>query len=261
MAELGPDDRPVTVAGVARLLRPGIEGPAEGAVRELRGTGTLPPMFLFHPAGGRRRSTAAWSGGCRGSGPASVSNDCQDPAMSPNEPPSTRELIRRRRPDGPWALGGWSYGGLLAQETARLLTAHGRVEALLLIDSVLPLPGPPVPPAGLARQRFADFAAYVERTYGSPLPLPYDELAALDDDEQIARVVKALEQAVDLPPAVLEHQRTSYLDLRSGERHTRARTTAGPCCAGRRCPPRTPSGTRATSGPTRRWAGTPTAAT
>ncbi|WP_030688192.1 alpha/beta fold hydrolase [Streptomyces sp. NRRL B-1347] len=130
--------------------------------------------------------------------------------------------IRERSPAGPWLIGGWSYGGLLAQEAARLLSPHGRVAALVLLDSVLPLPAQ-LSPDDEARRRFTAFAAYVERTYGSPLALPYEELARLDDTARIDLVTKCLEQAVELPRAVLDHQRASYLDLRGGERHTPGR--------------------------------------
>lgn len=47
--------------------------------------------------------------------------------------------IRQIRPEGPWTLGGWSYGGVVAQETARLLSRAGEVTALVLVDSILPL--------------------------------------------------------------------------------------------------------------------------
>lgn len=43
---------------------------------------------------------------------------------------------------------------------------------------------------------------------------------ALDDDhERIDRVLRTLRGAVRVPPAALEHQRASYLDLRIGEAH------------------------------------------
>jgi polyketide synthase 13 len=92
----------------------------------------------------------------------------------------------------------------------------------VLIDSVLPLPHVGLDPGQEARRRFAGFAAYVEQAYGSPLVLPYDELARLDDFAQIELLISILQRTVQLPEAVLTHQRDSYLDLRSGERHTPA---------------------------------------
>ncbi|MCZ4119423.1 beta-ketoacyl synthase N-terminal-like domain-containing protein [Streptomyces sp. H39-S7] len=211
---------PATVAGIAGLLRPRLEAPVSGPLRVLREGGSRPPLFLIHPAGG---STAVYRALVQRLGddqPCYGLERLPGPDAVHERAAAYARLVRETRPQGPWLLGGWSYGGVVAQETARLLAADGSVPALILIDSVLPLPVPELPPLEEARRRFADFAAYVGRTYGSPLPLPYEELATLDDAGQIALVVKALEQAADLPAAVLEHQRTSYLDLRSGERHT-----------------------------------------
>ncbi|MDT3396041.1 beta-ketoacyl synthase N-terminal-like domain-containing protein [Streptomyces sp. B1866] len=211
---------PGTVAGIAAVVRPGLEEPVSGPLRTLRAEGSRPPLFLIHPAGG---SAAVYRGLADRLG-------ADQPVVGLERLPELTEvseraaayarLVREASPAGPWAVGGWSYGGVVAQETARLLAGHGTVTSLVLVDSVLPLPAPELSPLEEVRRRFAAFAEYVERTYGSPLPIPYEQLAALADAEQIELVIKALEHAVDLPPAVLEHQRTSYLDLRSGERHT-----------------------------------------
>lgn len=217
---------PATVESVAALLRPHLEGEATtadaGPVRVLSPGGSRPPLFLSHPAGG---STAVYR-----TLTARIGEDrpCYGLERLPHltsvaeRARHCADLIRETAPEGPWLLGGWSYGGMLAQETARILAAEegpGAVPSLVLIDTVLPLPAPGLAPLQEARRRFAAFAEYVERTYGAPLTLPYEELALLDDAGQVDLVVKELEAAVEPPPAVLEHQRTSYLDLRSGERH------------------------------------------
>jgi thioesterase domain-containing protein len=50
--------------------------------------------------------------------------------------------LRRRQPRGPYRLGGWSFGGVVAFEMALQLTASGEHVALLaLLSSHLPLPG------------------------------------------------------------------------------------------------------------------------
>lgn len=235
---------PATVESAADRLRPLLDAAPTGPLRPLA---PPPPggasLFLAHPAGGTSavyRPLAERLSAPTDSRTGYGSHGLERLAGPGQEAVTERarryaRLLRETEPEGPWILAGWSYGGVLAHETARLLTAGdtGRpeapgVRALVLIDSVLPLP----PRRGRtplqeARRRFGAFAAYVERTYGSPLPLPYEELAALDDTGQIELVVKALEQTVDPPRAVLEHQRTSYLDLRSGERHTPG-TFAGP---------------------------------
>ncbi|KAL8723397.1 MAG: hypothetical protein Q9225_000313 [Loekoesia sp. 1 TL-2023] len=59
--------------------------------------------------------------------------------------------IKRRQPRGPYLLGGWSAGGIIAYEAAyQLIQSGDTVEHLLLIDSPCPLLFPPLP-ASLVR--------------------------------------------------------------------------------------------------------------
>ncbi len=193
-------------------------GPGRTPLRTFPPTGPATPLFLAHAAGGSSAVYARLAARLDGDRPVHGYDRQADPDDVPGRAAEFARRIRETCPNGPWVLGGWSYGGLVAQEAAGLLTPHGRIDALVLLDSVLPLPTR-LTPAELALTHFRGFAAYVERTYGTALDLPYDELAGLDDTARIDLVVKVLRDTVELPEAVLEHQRTSYLDLRSGERH------------------------------------------
>ncbi|KAI9801586.1 MAG: Type I Iterative PKS [Sarcosagium campestre] len=54
--------------------------------------------------------------------------------------------IRRRQPNGPYIIGGWSVGGVIAYEAAYQLIQSGEtVEQLILIDAPCPLLLPPLP--------------------------------------------------------------------------------------------------------------------
>ncbi|KAF2129822.1 polyketide synthase-like protein [Dothidotthia symphoricarpi CBS 119687] len=54
--------------------------------------------------------------------------------------------IKRRQPTGPYLVGGWSAGGVMAYEVARLLVNSGdKVENLVLIDSPCPVALAPLP--------------------------------------------------------------------------------------------------------------------
>ena len=216
---IGPDDAETSIAAIADRLRPLLDARIAGTLRVLRAQGSRPPLYLIHPAGGSSAVYLPLARRLSGEQPCFGLERLSDLTECAERAAHYAQLIRAKHPDGPWSVGGWSYGGLVAQETARLLQPHGEVSALILIDSVLPLSPADLDPAQETRQRFAGFAEYIRRTYGSRLILPYDELALLDDADQIDHVIKALKHAADLPPAVLEHQRTSYLDLRSGERH------------------------------------------
>jgi polyketide synthase 13 len=217
----GADAGPATIASLASRLRPLLDTPAIGPLRVLRRHGSRPPLFLIHPAGGSSAVYRSLARRLDDEQPCFGLERLADLQEVGERAAEYARVIRATRPSGPWAIGGWSYGGLVAQEAAQLLQAEGgEVTALVLIDSVLPLPAPGFSPQEEARSRFAAFADYVRDTYGSTLTLPYAELAQLDDAGQIELIIKALQQTADLPPAVLDHQRDSYLDLRSGERHT-----------------------------------------
>ncbi|KAI4190373.1 MAG: hypothetical protein L6R41_000825 [Letrouitia leprolyta] len=54
--------------------------------------------------------------------------------------------MKRRQPDGPYSVGGWSAGGVMAYEIVRQLTGAGdRVDRLVLIDSPSPAMIEPLP--------------------------------------------------------------------------------------------------------------------
>ncbi|MFI9154631.1 amino acid adenylation domain-containing protein [Streptomyces sp. NPDC053367] len=102
------------------------------------------PWFLVHPAGGgvlcyrelaRRLGTPCY--GLQAPGPA----DGQRPLDDVGELASlyVRALLKER-PSGPYRIGGWSSGAVVAAEMARLLEERGaKVERLLVIDCPAPL--------------------------------------------------------------------------------------------------------------------------
>ncbi|MFJ5304849.1 acyltransferase domain-containing protein [Streptomyces sp. NPDC088350] len=174
------------------------------------------PLFLFHAAGGTAdvyRTLAQRLGEDR---PVHGLDRIEDARTVSEKARRYVEAITAAQPNGPCVLAGWSFGGFVAQETARQLTAAGReVDLVALIDSVRPLPRP-----DSIRTHLTGFAQHIADTYGVQLPLPYGDLVAMDDDrERIDLVLDVLRGAVRVPPAALEHQRASYLDLRIGEAH------------------------------------------
>ncbi|WP_306319720.1 MULTISPECIES: beta-ketoacyl synthase N-terminal-like domain-containing protein [unclassified Streptomyces] len=220
------DDPPTAAALPALAVLPdpaelptyGTPGPL---LRTFPGDGPGTPLFLAHAAGGSSDVYGRLAARLDGQRPVFGFDRVETPDDVPGRAAEFARRIRELKPEGPWVVGGWSYGGVVAHEAARLLARHGEVPTLVLIDSILPLPAPPTrSPAEDARRRFADFATYITTTYGIEFDPPYEELGTLTDTAQIDLVLKLLEQAVDLPGSVLAHQRTSYLDLRSGERHT-----------------------------------------
>ncbi|MFJ9742369.1 beta-ketoacyl synthase N-terminal-like domain-containing protein [Streptomyces sp. NPDC101166] len=215
-----------TVAEAAASVERALSVRPEGPLRVLSAVGSRAPLFLFHAAGGRcdvyrglAERLGSRPGGRR---PVYGCDRLDDVRTVAGKARRYADAIAAAHPDGPCALGGWSFGGFLAQETARQLVAAGReVELVALIDSVRPLPRPDRAPADLARDRFEGFARHAADAYGVRLELPYDELVAMDDDgDRVDAVLRALREAAPgVPPAALEHQRASYLDLGIGEAH------------------------------------------
>jgi thioesterase domain-containing protein/acyl carrier protein len=83
--------------------------------------------------------------------------------------------LRRRQPYGPYNLGGWSAGGILAYRAAQSLIESGEVvKNLILIDS-------PVPTKGLDRlpQHFYDFCNKVHLFGEKPGNAPTSTAAAV----------------------------------------------------------------------------------
>ncbi|WP_406442254.1 acyltransferase domain-containing protein [Streptomyces sp. NBC_00631] len=210
-----------TVAeAAARIRQPAPGGPTP--LRPSNGTtGTRPPLFLFHAAGSPTTVYRALTERLGDDRPVYGLERLEDALTVPERARRHAEAITAAHPDGPCVLGGWSFGGFLAQETARQLTAAGReVELVVLIDSVRPLLPPGSTPADRVRAHLTGFARHIADTYGVRLDLPYDDLVATaDDGERIDRVLRALRETAVVPPAALAHQRASYLDLRTGEAH------------------------------------------
>ncbi|MFJ8911186.1 SDR family NAD(P)-dependent oxidoreductase [Amycolatopsis sp. NPDC102389] len=209
-----------TIAAMADLLRDAIEGRGGCPVRPLREGGT-DPVFLFHPAGG---PTSVYEGLVRllpDGRPVYGLERIDDEDTVEDKAECYLELIREIQPRGPYRLGGWSFGGCLAYETARRLTAAGeRVDLVFMIDSILPLPAPGKAAHEILLDRFDRFAEHVERTYGVPLDIPREDLVRLGDDEQIRLVISELAaQVPGMGHGVLRHQYESYVDARVAERY------------------------------------------
>ena len=102
--------------------------------------------------------------------------------------------IRSVQPDGPYRIGGYSFGGKVVFEIARQLTNEGYgVELLSIIDTVAPKTEP---------EKFCEVfedADYLVRfsyiysySMGHPLKINPDTLRSLDFDQQIDYVVQKL---------------------------------------------------------------------
>jgi phthiocerol/phenolphthiocerol synthesis type-I polyketide synthase D len=210
-----------TIEAVADQLRQAEDAEAGQLIRPIRAGGPLPPVLLAHPAGGTTGVYKALAALLDGSRPVFGLERLEGPVS--DRAARYAEAVAGRFPGGGLVLGGWSFGGVLGYETARLLAAAGQPPALVvLLDAALPLPVPPGGESEALARRFAAFAEYLERTYGRGVRLAAGELTGLDEDAQFALVTGRMAEAgLDrlLSPAILRHQIASHQDTRALERY------------------------------------------
>jgi amino acid adenylation domain-containing protein len=196
-----------TVEEMAALLRR--EEPASAScLVDIHPAGAARPFFCVHPAGGDVLCFAALA---RHLGPDQPFYGLQSRGMAGDAEPLTRvedmatlylEEIRRVQPEGPYSLGGWSLGALVAFEMARQLRAAGDEVALLaVLDS-----SPDIPDSGADAQAedettaLLDIAGYVERLWGKDLGLTRGDLEGLDGEAGLEVLLERLRAADFLPP-------------------------------------------------------------
>ncbi|MEU1849965.1 type I polyketide synthase [Streptomyces sp. NPDC019990] len=213
-----------TVAAVAELIRPVVNRTGPSALTPLRpaAPGTRrPPLFTFHPAGGPTSVYLPLTGLLPNDQPVYGLERVEELNTVEDKAAHYLVILRDIQPDGPYHLLGWSFGGCLAYEVARQLNEQGQPVGFLgLIDTILPAALPQQDSPEFLLERFGRFAEYIEKTYGHRLDLPYEELAATPDERQIDVIMRLVADAgLDMSPGVMEHQRTSYVDARVGERY------------------------------------------
>lgn len=130
----------------------------------LRATGTRPPLYCVHPVSG---SPYCYAGLLPELGEQQPVFGLEAPGFDGIAEPagSIQELadlhtatIRAARPHGPYHLLGWSLGGVVAYEMARLLVAAGEeVPLLVIVDAAVPRQVPLLPEDALVRHFLHDF--------------------------------------------------------------------------------------------------------
>lgn len=166
------------LAGVLRQDGPPLQ---RSALVPIRAEGTRAPFFCVHPVGGNVLCYATLA---RQLGPEQPFYGFQSPVFGSEPELHTIEALaghylshlRLVQAQGPYRLGGWSMGGVIAFEMARQLSETGeRVRVLALIDSYAP--------QSIDRPEQIDllrlFVEDIEGTCGRSLGFSLDELRQL----------------------------------------------------------------------------------
>jgi len=171
-----------TIERLAGMLSGDGTSPVRPPLVALRPEGPLRPFFCVHAIDGHVLSYAALAARMEPGRPfyglQAAGVDGGEPLTSVEEMAASYvAALRTVQPEGPYALGGWSMGGVVAYEAARQLRAAGQdVDALVLID---------VPHTVLMSDP-ADVPKLPPRAPGDPAGAPSPALS-----EDLARVRRA----------------------------------------------------------------------
>jgi amino acid adenylation domain-containing protein len=214
-----------TVRHMAEAVRAHDEpavAPETAPLVPLRATGTLPPLFVVHPAGRRVANYAALVERLGPDQPVYGLQDVGDDLGRPVERIAAEHLraVRAVQPHGPYHLAGWSFGGVVAYEMAVQLERAGeRVAFAGVLDTV-------APPFGRNRREPDDadlvlgLARDVAAQMGRPFTPSADALTGAGLDEKLRRAVEALHAQGAAP------DRFDAADLRGHVEVIRARNRA-----------------------------------
>ncbi|MBV9790840.1 MAG: amino acid adenylation domain-containing protein, partial [Chloroflexi bacterium] len=195
-----------TIAQLAAHLRHSGAELAWSPLVPLQPGGERSPFFAIHPGGG---TVFCYADLARALGPDQPFYGIQARGLEAGQTPHSTVVamateylaaIQTVQPHGPYQLGGWSFGGLVAFEIARQLREQGEeVSLLALIDSFAPTTGEPaLGGAALA----AAFARDLGGLFGKPLAITPAELELLTDDQRLSYVLAEAQRQQVLPPDI-----------------------------------------------------------
>ncbi|MFG2551509.1 amino acid adenylation domain-containing protein [Streptomyces sp. NPDC048581] len=173
-----------TIAQLAEALADAGGTARREALVPVRTEGALPPLFFVHPVGGDVLCYAELAARVDGDRPfyaLQTPDDLGAPTLTELAAHYVEEVLAVR-PDGPWVLGGWSMGGVVAIEMSRLMAASGRTAELVVAVDLLEQPGPA---AGgpLGDDELLDWFA---RDLAGLSGLDWTPRPAADDDEAVS---------------------------------------------------------------------------
>lgn len=191
-----------TVAAQAAVLRQNAPAEAHAVLVPIRAGGRKRPLFLVHPTGG---NVLCYLELARHLGADQPLYALQDPglfSLQP-EPPTLPAMaaryvqaVRKVQPEGPYYIGGWSSGGVVAYEMAQQLRQSGaEVGLLALIDSQAHLEPDETPDDGRLVNAIGRLLAYQANAEWEPLAE-----SGTDAPAAVARLHDLAERANLLPP-------------------------------------------------------------
>jgi thioesterase domain-containing protein/acyl carrier protein len=199
-----------TVEKQASLLREQSHDDSAPALVGIQPQGDGLPFFCVHPGGG---TVLCYRELANHLGLDQPFYGLQARGVDENQVPHTRiedmaayyiEAIRSVQADGPYLLGGWSMGGVVAYEMAQQLEAQGEQVALLALMDARPVNSVEAAAAWDEITLLINFARDLGLSVDG-LQLSTDELAKLNSEELLSYVLqRAIEAGIlsqDIQPA------------------------------------------------------------
>jgi thioesterase domain-containing protein/acyl carrier protein len=202
-----------TVEHLAGVLRQQATPGPKSSLVAIQPRGSKRPLFLVHPAGGH---VFPYVHLAQFLGPDQPCYGLQARGMEDGQDPHTRiedmaayyiQAMQTVQPAGPYLLGGWSMGGVVAFEMAQKLHEQGqRVALLALLDGRIPTPDETFPEVN------SEAILLVERYFGISFG-PVESLAELSKDEQLAFMLEQAKSAGLIPAELDVSQARRFVKL------------------------------------------------
>lgn len=211
-----------TVERLAGILRQQPESLSWSPLVGIQPQGSNKPFFCVHPIGGNvicYYNLANHLGSQQpfyGLEAPGVYGECEPYDRIEDLAAHYIKALRIVQPEGPYLLGGWSMGGVVAFEMAQQLQHQGQKVALLaLLDTRAPVPGNK--PADIDdcddAKLLADIARATARFFGKNLSILDDDLRQLEPDKQLSYVLEIMKKANFVPPDIGLQQIRSFLQV------------------------------------------------
>jgi thioesterase domain-containing protein/acyl carrier protein len=194
-----------TIEQLANLLRQQTDDSTWSSLLAIQPAGNRTPLFCIHPFGG---NVLCYVNLARHLGSEQPFYGLRSPGLNGDAEPLTRvedmatyyiEQLQSIQPQGPYQIGGWSFGGIIAFEMAQQLYRQGdRVALLALIDSYSPIAIDlleEMDKATLVTYLLKDLGDLV----GQELTISVDELQQYSLDEQLNYIFDRAKQENILP--------------------------------------------------------------
>ncbi|MDB4991424.1 MAG: putative non-ribosomal peptide synthetase, partial [Myxococcaceae bacterium] len=204
-----------TIEQLASLLRREHAGGVRSPLVPIQRLGEAPPLFLIHPVGGNVLCYVPLAHSIDNRPVYALQSPGLDGERAPHatiESMATDYLraIREVQGSGPYLLGGWSLGGVVAYEMARQLRAEGERTALVVMfDSSTPRHQPMQErhdDGELAAQFLSDLA----QSFGKTIEVAAASLSQLEPSARLDRMFE-LASAENLVPEGSGRERIGQL--------------------------------------------------